>query len=206
MNDVHLAPAGASRLRHTDGVVDPMSVGASAAAKAATSVLTKQLQSNAGVRLGSKDERRRVYARFQEAATEACAVISVTHVEQRLYGVFVGKHWFIPTQPGGRKATQAALASVQQVYSEIMKAYLDLRLVANPAPLAAADVVLDRFTAVLDLRIGVPHEELFTALSLVAEAQREFTDVCRGDLWYLVKRWQFFRPRWWTQKKWRRTK
>ncbi|MCF1595818.1 hypothetical protein [Streptomyces muensis] len=41
-------------------------------------------------------------------------------------------------------------------------------------------------------------------MNRVVEAQREFTDVCRDDLWYLRKRWQFYRKAWWSARRWRR--
>jgi len=185
-------------------VVEPLSVGASSLAKAVGSVVTKQLQSKGGVRLGSKDERRQVYARFQEAVTEAYTAVSAVHLEQRLHTVWLGNgRWPVSFRPwAASKAGGTALATLRGVHSEVLRAYLDLRLVANPAPLRAADHVLDRLNELLDLGLGVKAEDLAVAASGIAEAQREFVDVCRDDLWYLPKWWQVHKGGWWTRKRW----
>ncbi|MGW3152759.1 hypothetical protein [Streptomyces sp. NPDC001089] len=188
-------------------MVDPISVGASSLAKAASSALTKQLQSKAGVRLGSRDERRQVYARFQDAVTEAYTFMTVALVEQRLYSIWLGKkvRTQLTFQPrAAQKAAVGSLASMRQSQSELLRAYLDLRLVANPEPLRAADVVMDRFGELEALRVGANDEELGGATTRIVEAQREFTDVCRDDLWYLPKRWQFYRRGWWSARRWRK--
>ncbi|MET9122996.1 hypothetical protein [Streptomyces sp. NPDC004528] len=188
-------------------MVDPISVGASSLAKAASSALTKQLQSKAGVRLGSRDERRQVYARFQDAVTEAYTVMTVALVEQRLYSVWLGKkvRTQLTFQPrAAQKAAVGSLAAMRQSQSDLLRAYLDLRLVANPEPLRAADVVLDRFGELEALRVGASDEEIGGATNRIVEAQREFTDVCRDDLWYLPTRWQFYRRAWWTARRWRK--
>ncbi|MGA5887031.1 hypothetical protein ACPCK4_32370 [Streptomyces cellulosae] len=70
-------------------MVDPASVAASSLAKAVGSIVTKQLHSKAVVRLGSRDERRQVYARFQQAVTEAYTTIAVVQLEQHLHTVWM---------------------------------------------------------------------------------------------------------------------
>ncbi|MFD4258221.1 hypothetical protein ACFWR9_11470 [Streptomyces sp. NPDC058534] len=180
--------------------------GRHSAAKALTSVLTKRLQSKAGIRLGSRDERRQVYARFQSAATDTYSVVTAVRLEQRLYTTWVGRgRWALTYRPfAAQRAAAEALTKVHQVQSELLQAYLDLRLVTNPAPKQAADAVLDRLNAMLALPTSTPDAELFGATNLVVEAQREFTDVCRDDLWYLPKRWQAYRLDWWRGRRWRR--
>ncbi|MBQ0827491.1 hypothetical protein [Streptomyces tagetis] len=185
-------------------MVDPAGVAASSLAKAVGSIVTKQLQSKAGVRLGSRDERRQVYARFQQAVTEAYTMIAVVHLEQRLHTVwFRNGRWPVSYRPWAvNESTRRALAATRASQSEVLQAYLDLRLVANPAPLQAANHVLDRLNEVLETRIGTKLDEQAAATSRVAEAQREFVDVCRDDLWYLPKRWQVYRGAWWTSQRW----
>ncbi|MFH9569724.1 hypothetical protein ACH4MG_04125 [Streptomyces sp. NPDC017454] len=186
-------------------MVDPISTAGTSAAKALTSVLTKRLQSKAGVRLGSRDERRQVYARFQAAATDTYAVVSAIRMEQRLYTVWVGRRLPLTYRPwAAQRAAREALAKLHQAQSELLQAYLDLRLVSNPAPLQAADVVLRRINAILDTPTSTPDAELYASASLIVGAQREFTDVCRDDLWYLPKRWQVYRLDWWRGRRWRR--
>ncbi|MFF4540771.1 hypothetical protein [Streptomyces aureus] len=188
----------------TGTMVDPAGVAASSLAKAVGSVVTKQLQSKAGVRLGSRDERRQVYTRFQEAVTEAYTTIAVVQLEQHLHTVWLWNgRWPLSYRPWvANESTRSALAALRGSQSEVLRAYLDLRLVANPAPLQAADLVLDRLNEVFELKAGTKHDELTAAASKVAEAQREFVDVCRDDLWYLPKRWQVYRGTWWTSKRW----
>ncbi|GAA2930258.1 hypothetical protein GCM10010478_33960 [Streptomyces erythrogriseus] len=188
----------------TGTMVDPAGVAASSLAKAVGSIVTKQIQSKAGVRLGSRDERRQVYARFQEAVTEAYTTIAVVQLEQRLHTVWLWNgRWPVSYRPwAANESTRAALAALRGSQSDVLRAYLDLRLVANPAPLQAADHVLDRLNEVFELQTGTKHDELTAATSKVAEAQREFVDICRDDLWYLPKWWQAYRGAWWTSKGW----
>ncbi|MGM9381499.1 hypothetical protein [Streptomyces antibioticus] len=185
-------------------MVDPAGVAASSLAKTVGSIVTRQLRSKAGVRLGSRDERRHVYARFQEAVTEAYTTIAVVQLEQHLHTVWLGSgRWPVSYRPwAANESARTALAALRSSQSEVLRAYLDLRLVANPAPLHAADHVLDCLNDVFGLRTGTKHDELTAVASKVAEAQREFVDVCRDDLWYLPKRWQVYRGAWWTSKGW----
>ncbi|MEV7684482.1 hypothetical protein [Streptomyces bungoensis] len=186
-------------------MIDPISAGASSLAKSVGSAVTKQLTSKTGVQLGSKSERRQVYARFQAAVTEAYTCAGRWQLELHLYFHFLGKRRFpIVHRLGGMSAAQQALRELRGQQSEILQAYLDLRLVANPAPLASADVVLERLMAVFQLPMGSPDDQVNAAVSRVVEAQRDFTDVCRDDLWYLPQRWQVYRPAWWSARRWRR--
>ena len=191
---------------HTAQVVDPISVAGSSAAKVLTSIVTKQLQSKGGVRLGSKDERRQVYARFQAAATEANTVLTTVLLEQRLHTSWLGKQrWSVTFRPwAAYRSASEGVSQLAHTRSELLQAYWDLRLVANPEPLQAAHVVMDRLDAALSHGPGVTDAQLIAATSGVVEAQREFTDVCRDDLWYLPQRWQVYRPAWWSARRWRR--
>ncbi|MFJ5519179.1 hypothetical protein ACIQB4_19230 [Streptomyces griseoluteus] len=187
-------------------MVDPITAGASALAKAAGSAVTKQLTSKTGLQLGSRDERRLVYARFQAAVTRAYTYNAGVHYEMQLYMAYVGKRRRIPlvVRPGGTMAARDALRGLRAHQAELLQAYLELRLVSNPAPLVGADEVLDEMNALYELGINAPNEQMESAVNRVAAAQRRFTDVCRDDLWYLPQRWQIYRPMWWKARRWRR--
>ncbi|MGW4027319.1 hypothetical protein, partial [Streptomyces sp. NPDC005009] len=159
-------------------MVDPISVAGTSAAKALTSVLTKRLQSKTGVRLGSRDERRQVYARFQNAATEAATVLLQVRMEHRLHTTWLGR-WPVTFRPwAAYTSTSESLALWRAAESELLQAFLDLRLVANPEPLEAAGVVLERLDAVRSLHLTAKDAEIVAATSAVFRAQRELTDVC----------------------------
>ncbi|MFE1442979.1 hypothetical protein [Streptomyces sp. NPDC058739] len=146
-----------------------------------------------------------MYERFQAAVTEAYSTVNTVHLEQHLHSVWLGKRrWQIPYRPwAAAEAGRSALVRLSGVQAELLQAYLDLRLVANPDPLQAADRVLDRMNEVLELDVGVAPAERFAATNQVAEAQREFVDVCRDDLWYLPRWWQVWRsvPAWWRSRR-----
>lgn len=185
-----------------------MSVAGSSLAKGVTSVVTKQLQSKSGVRLGSRDERRQVYKRFQDGVTDVYTLLMWIVLEQRLFTLRVGKtrRGFTWRPHAAEQAARDGLPQLTQANAEMFKAYMDLRLVANPAPLDAANTVLDRLTMVLDMNLSATDAVLSKALECVVEAQREFTDVCRDDLWYLPQRWQVYRPSWWKARRQQRMK
>ncbi|MFD4343420.1 hypothetical protein ACFWQ6_00810 [Streptomyces coelicoflavus] len=188
-------------------MVDPISVAGPSAAKALTSVLTKQLQSKAGVRLGSREERRQVYARFQGAVTESVTISLAVRAAHRLHTVWLGKQISITFRPWAAfPAASEALTNMRHAESELIQAYLDLRLVANPEPLVAADLIVERFLELRALHMSAKHSEAMEAANGVFDAQRAFMDVCRDDLWYLPARWQLYRPAWWKARRWRRNK
>ncbi|MDX3026735.1 hypothetical protein [Streptomyces scabiei] len=126
------------------------------------------------------------------------------HLDQQFHSIWFGKkRWQVTFRPWAAvESARTGLTTLRQSHSEVLQAYLDLRLVANPEPLQAADHVLERMNAVLDLSLGVRNSELFEVTNRVAEAQREFVDVCRDDLWYLPQRWQFYRKAWWSARRW----
>ncbi|MGW4757301.1 hypothetical protein [Streptomyces chartreusis] len=186
-------------------MVDPIGVAGPSAAKALTTVLTKRLQSKAGLRLGSRDERRQVYARFQSAVTESVTVLMAVRIEHHLHTIWLGKWASVSFRPSAANAAASeAVALLCRTESELIQAYLDLRLVANPDPLQAADTIIERLEEMQDLHLAAKHTELISAASTVFSAQREFTDACRDDLWYLPTRWQIYRKAWWTARRWRR--
>ncbi|MER7807910.1 hypothetical protein [Streptomyces sp900116325] len=83
---------------------------------------------------------------------------------------------------------------------EVLQAYMELRLVANPKPLEEADAVL----SALDLLLGCTgrgdESQFDVAQVRVAEAQRRMVEACRDDLWYLPKWWHLWRKTWWSAR------
>ncbi|WP_432198901.1 hypothetical protein [Streptomyces sp. bgisy027] len=105
------------------------------------------------------------------------------------------------------KAERLALHTLRDQrahHGELLQAYLDLRLVANPGPLEAADQVLTAHGAVMDLGLESSRDAVADAVNSVVARQREFTDVCRDDLWYRPKSWQPYRRGWLAAWRWRR--
>lgn len=97
--------------------------------------------------------------------------------------------------------TQRDLAQrFHALQTELLQAYMELRLVANPDPLAVGD---EAFAAVADLLpMGTAKQETFDRqLELATETQRAFTEACRADLWYLPQPWQVYRPAWWSARR-----
>lgn len=154
-------------------------------AKAVTGAVSKKLQSKAGVRLGSRDERRQVYARFLAAMAEASSFAQFLRLERRMSAPLMS-----------RTRTRQLMDMCHERQSEMLQAYLDLRLVANPAPREYADVVMDKVSEAMDA--GSRDDAAFeSALRAAVDAQREFTELCRDDLWYLPQWWQIYRPALW---------
>ncbi|MBJ7902790.1 hypothetical protein IF655_05705 [Streptomyces sp. DSM 110735] len=137
--------------------------------------------------------------------TDAYTYSAGVHYEMQLYMLYVGKRRTpLLFRPGGTTAVRDALRGLRAQQGELLQAYLELRLVSNPAPLIAADEVLDQMNALYELGLGATNDEVNSAVNRVALAQREFIDVCRDDLWYLPQRWQVYRPMWWKARRWRR--
>ncbi|MCL6733309.1 hypothetical protein [Streptomyces neyagawaensis] len=162
--------------------MEPTSAAASGVARAVSAAVTKKMTSHTGVRLGGREERRQVYSRFQAATVEAISFAELLRVEGRLTGPFTGY----------RRIRELGLQAHERKV-ELMAAYFELRLVANPAPLEKGEAAMVKASQVLE-EPGSRGEAQFRAkLEAAVEAQREFTDECRDDLWYLPQRWQVHR-------------
>lgn len=158
-------------------------------------VVTKSLTGRPHTRLGGRDERREVYARFQAATAEVISFADFLKSERELGS------W----RMGQRRIRELSLL-IHERKAELLTAYLELRLVANPEPLTRGDDVM---SAAGDLMgAGRTGDEAWAAVQVVAmEAQRAFTDACREDLWYLPQWWQLHRRArlWWRGRRLRRT-
>lgn len=168
-------------------MVDPLSAAASGASRALAGAATKRLVSRSGTKLGSRDERRHVYARFQDATVESMGWA----LRCRLQARTLSPRWMGP-------GTQRVLADeTRSVSTELMKAYMELCLVANPEPLEAGEQLLTAVQGMSDAITVRSDEEFWEAANVVGEAQRAFVETCRDDLWYLPRWWQMYRPVWW---------
>jgi hypothetical protein len=173
-------------------MVDPISAGATALAKATGNAVAKQLKPKSALRLGSKDERRQVYARFLAAMAEASSFAQFLRLERQMSAPIMS-----------RTRTRQLMDMVHERQSEMLQAYLELRLVANPGPRDNADVVMDAVSNAMDA-VGGDDAAFQEAVRAAVDAQREFIEVCREDLWYLPQRWQAYRPMWWKARRWRK--
>ncbi|MEV6678607.1 hypothetical protein AB0N09_17360 [Streptomyces erythrochromogenes] len=174
-------------------MVDPVSAAAAAAARTAVSSVSRKLLTRTAPRLGGRDERRAVYARFQHALAEGVSFAQYLRIERQFGPQFMAQR------------TRRELAmKVHERQTELLQAYLEMRLVGNAEPVAAADEVMDKTSAVLD-KISSSDEEFQAAIAEAMAMQRDFTDVCRADLWYLPQWWQLYRGAWWKSRvKWLR--
>lgn len=176
-------------------MVEPSSAAMGAATKALVLVATKQLSSKGGARLGGREERREVYRRFQDAVYDWSSFADTMRIARASGPLAMARH--------GREL----MATTQQHRTEFLKACADLRLVANPEPLAKANAAIDALVKVASVGEDVKEDVLRELQQRLGDAQREFTDVCRDDLWYLPQRWQVHRriSLWWKARKARRT-
>lgn len=132
-----------------------------------------------------------MYARFLSATVSAVSVAEHCRFQSFRY------RWYM----SGRAINRVEeLRHECQV--ELMQAYMEMRLVANPEPLGRADAVLSSLALLfgcLDRKAG---ERYDVALDKLSEAQRLMVEACRDDLWYLPQWWHLWRPAWWGAK-WR---
>jgi hypothetical protein len=163
--------------------------------KAVTSAVAKKLTSHAGIRLGGREERRQVYARFQAATVEAISFAQLTRMEKKLG----------PAIMGPRRVREWGLMTHERQV-ELLASYFEMRLVANPEPLDKGEAAASAASEVLESATARKQEEFSAGIEHAITAQREFTDVCRDDLWYLPQRWQVHRRAtlWWKVRKQRR--
>lgn len=166
-------------------MVEPISLVGPVAS--AGSALGKSL-SGRRVRLGSRDERRRVYGNFIRAVWE-----------------FEGTT---------RQYSDGLIASVFQTSYMRRRKYEAHRMAATDVRAATAELLLvadveisNRANAVLEvlegysLVHGMSSPRNVRAHQEYAAAFAEFVTACQWDLWYLPRWWQVWRPAWW-QARW----
>ncbi|NML55364.1 hypothetical protein HHL19_16470 [Streptomyces sp. R302] len=177
-------------------MIDPTSAAASAGTRAIASALLKKSPARLAPRLGGREERRGVYARYSHAHADAASFAQALRMEKKFASTFMGQ---------GRMRT--LLAMTQERQTELLSAYLEVRLVANPGPLAAADDLMSATSNLMDTGPSFDEHAFGAALEKALEAHRAFTDRCREDLWYAPRWWQLYRVGWWSARwKWVRGK
>lgn len=176
-------------------MADPWSIAAASLAKALGGVAGKALTPAGKVKLGSKAERRRVYSRFLEAV-----VAQATFAEYCRVAAGIRRPWWADFRAADAFAEKSSV-----MMTELLQAYMELRLVANPGPMDQGDELLDAIGRLAKV-VTEGREEYDPAVTAVGEAQRAFTVACQQDLWYLPRRWQVYRPAYWRifRKNWRR--
>ncbi len=109
-----------------------------------------------------------------------------------------------PRRMRARTAAELGDAS-RKVLTEMLQAYMELRLAGNPGVLEKGDDLLSALNGVFDV-VRAPDPKYDRASEQVGAAQRTFVDACRDDLAYLPKPWQVWRPAWWgiRWRNWRR--
>ncbi|MFJ2174346.1 hypothetical protein ACIOHE_15710 [Streptomyces sp. NPDC087851] len=165
--------------------IDPATASALKAGSSAVRVLSA-FKARPGIRLGSREERREVYARFLSASVLVVGMAEHCRFQHARYP------WFM-----SRRAVDKVEDMRNSVQTELMQAYLELLLAANPKPLAqAAEVMsaMELLMGCLGPRDGGRYD---IALGLVTEAQRLMVEACRDDLWYQPRWWQLWRGAWW---------
>lgn len=172
--------------------MEPTTAAASGVARVVSAAVAKKMTSREGVRLGGREERRQVYGRFQAATVEAISFAQLLRMEGKFAGPILGSR---------RIRELAALCHERQV--ELLAAYFELRLVANPEPLAMGEAAMTAASEALEAPSSCGAEEFAAKVEAAVAAQREFTDVCRDDLWYLPQRWQVHRrlALWWRNRR-----
>lgn len=141
--------------------------------------------SGSRVRLGGREERRQVYGRFQESTVAVLTYAEEVRLLRKQHRVWVP-----------RRARERLTERTVTLSTEMLQAYMDLRLVANPEPFRAADALLTAVREISDVfnAGNAAYEEKIEAFGA---ASRAFVEACRLDLWYLPQWWQVWRGSWW---------
>lgn len=185
-------------------MVDPVS--AASGAKVGSNVLraVASYKSRPGARLGSREERREVYSRFLAATASNIALAEHFQGKYERIPEFLRTRgrtdwerlpWFIRGRAADRIEDMR-----YAVQSDLLHAYLELRLVANEEPMALAERLCLALGLVM-LKVG-DSRQYRLAVYEALQTQEAFIDACRNDLWYLPRWWHVWRPKWWSVR-WR---
>ncbi|MFE7804007.1 hypothetical protein ACFU51_04935 [Streptomyces sp. NPDC057430] len=164
--------------------VDPVSPAVATGALRAGGQVTSALVSAARgtVKLGSREERREVYARCQATAHEVGLLSQYTRFQH------VRSPWYMRGRQIDRLEDR-----MREVMGPFLHAYCEMELVASNKPWEAAGELYDALSQLMN-SLGPKEEEQYeAALQRVGEARRKFAEACREDLGYQPKRWQFWR-------------
>lgn len=143
----------------------------------------------AGPKLGSRQERRTVYALFITATFGGVALLQHAEFQQVRYPRFM------------RARAIDKLEDLQRATAvDLMQAYAEVRLVANPAPLAAAATVMDCLNLAFQ-SLGSGQAVTEAAVEQLTTALDAFILASRADLWYQHRWWQVWRGAWWKAKR-----
>ena len=131
-----------------------------------------------------------MYKRFQEAMVDAGTWASYLRLER------VNSRWFM-----GRGRARELMGGFDVRTREMVKAYIELRIVANPEPLKAGEALMTSVGALMEV-VNSGEEVYQEALDVTMGELRQFAEACRQDLWYLPQWWQFYR--WvWLKARWK---
>lgn len=157
-------------------MMDPLSLGASAAGKIGSAVAASYAR--------GRDERRQVYRRFQEAVVVYVMQVRDSRISPQAMGL----------APDQRKPY---IDAFMKATTELALALYEVRLVGNDGPRAAAEAlrmaVGESFDAAFARREALTDEEA----DKFTRAMEAFTEACRRDLWYQPPWWQIWRVSWW---------
>jgi len=163
-------------------VTDPVSLSSAIAGKALAGAAAKYLVPPRTLpHLGSPQEKREVYARFSESITRRLVLT------QHMAALRRQPIWMLTPLTWARMPDR--LVALEQ---EVLNACWELRLVASPAPFEAGREVVRLFLLVS--AAAIDRKADYEAVSdQMAEAQAHFIDVCREELAYEPKWWQWKR-------------
>ncbi|MGW4212671.1 hypothetical protein ACWEIJ_32125 [Lentzea sp. NPDC004789] len=161
---------------------DPLSLAATAA-KIGSAVIASRYRPNGQPRVGGREERRHVYTRFQEAVVAYVVQIRDSRVSPELMKLEFEE----------RKPYMDALL---RAMTEFAQALYELRLVGNPEPIEAAEIVCQAVADSFESAAARREALTDTEMTLYVDAMHGFTSACREDLWYQPRWWQPWRSGW----------
>jgi hypothetical protein len=170
-----------------NNVADPTFGAVTSAAATLGSAVVGRYHPAGQSRVGGREERRRVYTRFQEAVIAYVMQIRDSRISPEAIGL----------EPSARKPYIDALIAAT---TEMAQALYEVRLVGNPGTIDAAENVRDAISRSFDAA-AIERRSLTSAeVRAYVNAMNEFTSACRIDLWYQPRWWQLWRVGWWKMR------
>ncbi|MFJ1581567.1 hypothetical protein [Streptomyces sp. NPDC088182] len=127
-----------------------------------------------------------MYARFLSATVSVAGLVEHGRLQQVRY------RWLMSGRAINKFEDMSNASNV-----ELLQAYMEILLVANPEPLREAEALMDAVGRLMSCVAPLNRERYDAAQREVGAAQRRMVDACRNDLWYLPRWWQAWRPAWW---------